>query len=449
MKRHSYIALVLVATILGAGSALAAEANLFVKEWYPKANDFVFVCDATDFEATSYSWHYGDGHKLLNIANGDTYHRYTSLGTFTVTCEAMNGETIASDSITVPVTEIKHFNGGGGGSDDGDDQTGDQAGDDQEPPAETSLSVAIAPFYPQDSNYVFQCDAQGFAPNSYSINFGDGQLLNEVQQNSFFHTYDAAGIYTVSCSGSDGATSESGSIQVTVSDSTPPADNNGNQTNQTNQTGNTVSAELAVVSGFPFEHNYAFECTAGGFTPTSYTFVFSDGATETRPVNDIYHTFSASGEYAVSCTATDGASIAQDSIQVSVQTPAADPDPASGEAGANVALFVSSQEGMHYELTCEDYGAEAQGADWHWNRIVNGTAFIFSPQDENNDPMIFGVTFSEPGQYQVTCQPGLGMPDAFQVPRYYNYADENEYHNRVICSKGCSLDLARLDIVVE
>lgn len=62
--------------------------DLHIMKWYPKGPDFVFVCNATGFTPTSYSWFYGDGHKLLNIVNRNTYHVYESLGDFTVSCTA-------------------------------------------------------------------------------------------------------------------------------------------------------------------------------------------------------------------------------------------------------------------------------------------------------------------------------------------------------------------------
>jgi hypothetical protein len=85
----------------------AIDANLFIKEWYPKGPDFVFVCEVEGFTPTAYSWFYGDGHKLLNITNRDTYHVYEELGEYEVMCIATDGVNIASDTLMIEVTSLE------------------------------------------------------------------------------------------------------------------------------------------------------------------------------------------------------------------------------------------------------------------------------------------------------------------------------------------------------
>lgn len=82
-------------------------ANLYVKEWYPKGPDYVFVCNATGFTPTNYTWFYGDGHKLLNIHNQNTYHVYDALGDYRVMCSATDGVHMANDSIDITVTSLE------------------------------------------------------------------------------------------------------------------------------------------------------------------------------------------------------------------------------------------------------------------------------------------------------------------------------------------------------
>lgn len=81
-------------------------ASLYVKAWYPKGPDYVFVCNVTGFTPTAYSWWYGDGHKLINITNGDTYHVYESLGNHTVACIGTDGNNSAGAAIDITVTSL-------------------------------------------------------------------------------------------------------------------------------------------------------------------------------------------------------------------------------------------------------------------------------------------------------------------------------------------------------
>ncbi|MBI2546067.1 CHRD domain-containing protein [Candidatus Woesearchaeota archaeon] len=77
--------------------------SIFVKEWYPKANHYVFVCnlEAADFTPTRFSWFYGDGEKQVDISNRDTYHIYQSGGNFTVLCFGTDGDRIRGASLDI------------------------------------------------------------------------------------------------------------------------------------------------------------------------------------------------------------------------------------------------------------------------------------------------------------------------------------------------------------
>ncbi len=88
-----------------------ASVNLHIKEWYPKGPDYVFVCNATGMTPIAYSWYYGDGQKLINISNRDTYHVYESLGQKTVQCSATNGVVAVNDTLQINVTSLQRVNG--------------------------------------------------------------------------------------------------------------------------------------------------------------------------------------------------------------------------------------------------------------------------------------------------------------------------------------------------
>src|SRR3989344_3061184 len=80
--------------------------NMYIMKWFPKGPDYVFACNASGFEPARFTWFYGDGHKLLNILNQNTYHVYQSTGTFTVSCTATDGNLSASDTMAVTVTNL-------------------------------------------------------------------------------------------------------------------------------------------------------------------------------------------------------------------------------------------------------------------------------------------------------------------------------------------------------
>lgn len=79
--------------------------QLYIKHPYPKINgtfvDFVFVCNMPTMAGTTkYSWFYDDGHKLIDITNRDTYHRFPKKsGPYQVVCVARNGTHYATDMV--------------------------------------------------------------------------------------------------------------------------------------------------------------------------------------------------------------------------------------------------------------------------------------------------------------------------------------------------------------
>ncbi|HLG23832.1 MAG TPA: PKD domain-containing protein [Candidatus Nanoarchaeia archaeon] len=84
----------------------SVSVELGIMQWYPKGPDYVFVCNPVGFNATSYTWFYGDGHKLLGIANQNTYHVYEALGHYTVSCSATDGVNTASDTLEINVNSL-------------------------------------------------------------------------------------------------------------------------------------------------------------------------------------------------------------------------------------------------------------------------------------------------------------------------------------------------------
>ena len=80
-----------------------SSANLIVSPYYPQGNNYDFQCNTLGFTPNSYSWNFGDGHQLLNIANSNVYHTYINSGTYNVTCSATDGQITETDSLIVNV----------------------------------------------------------------------------------------------------------------------------------------------------------------------------------------------------------------------------------------------------------------------------------------------------------------------------------------------------------
>jgi hypothetical protein len=100
----------------------AGDANLRVKEYYPKGADYVFVCETPGFAPTRYHWYYGDGEKLIDISNRDTFHRYGSTGQYTVQCVASDSSRTSTGTMVVSVTNASD-GVAVNETDDGDDNT--------------------------------------------------------------------------------------------------------------------------------------------------------------------------------------------------------------------------------------------------------------------------------------------------------------------------------------
>jgi hypothetical protein len=83
------------------------------------------------------------------------------------------------------------------------------------PQRDNNVDLAVAPYFPQDTNYVFTCDVTGFTPTAYYWYFGDGEILANTTQNTAFHTYQP-GDYTVACQATDGVNWGSDALDISV-----------------------------------------------------------------------------------------------------------------------------------------------------------------------------------------------------------------------------------------
>jgi hypothetical protein len=174
----------------GVRAAVAAEpasVELRVKPPYPKGSHYVFECIATGFAPNTYNWQFGDGEQQPRSTRWNVYHIFRQNGDYTVSCTASDGQTTASDSMTVSV--------------DG-------------PVDEANLYVKA--WYPKQNHYVFVCETAGFTPSRYDWFYGDGEKLLDIANGDTYHIYRQVGTYNVECNAESGSNTASDSLQITV-----------------------------------------------------------------------------------------------------------------------------------------------------------------------------------------------------------------------------------------
>jgi hypothetical protein len=255
-------------------TSTGATVNLYIKEWYPKNNHFVFVCDEDGFVADRFTWYYGDGHKLIDIQNRDTYHIYEQTGVYTVNCTASNGATSASDSMTINVLQSglpteTFVNGTGNNSNTTTNTTNSAA-----LCAEATVSVTNT----NGRDVSVSCsESADFTPTNYVWNFGDGNVV--VGNAASTHTYASDGTYTVSCVATDGDSVAMGNSGVSISTTTTTTNetNTTTTTNTTNETNTaTFDATLVAVDGVTTNATGSVTATVDEDDDMTLTGSFSD-----------------------------------------------------------------------------------------------------------------------------------------------------------------------------
>jgi PKD repeat protein len=211
-----------------------------------------------------------------------------------------------------------------------------------------------------------------------------------------------------------------------------------------------ASVDLSVSPYFPADYNVAFECSATQFTPTHYTFDFGDGSRETRPVYDIYHTYTANGTYTVTCTATDGTNTASDTVNVSVTMPFT-PNPLDRYT-MTLQLTAEVLHDRAVNMTCQPVGFRRADTVTQWqffgdgpnqgyhhpgaiNTNGSGSFGLDGIQFQQNTPLTVVNTFPTAGDYFSLCS--VVYYDPQYRPDYYDYTSD-KYHN-IACPGGCQM----------
>jgi PKD repeat protein len=80
-------------------------ATVTVAPYFPQGMNYIFLCGTSAFSASTYTWDFGDGQKLLDVSNNNVWHTYSTPGTYNVKCDAKNslGTQLAKGTLTVTV----------------------------------------------------------------------------------------------------------------------------------------------------------------------------------------------------------------------------------------------------------------------------------------------------------------------------------------------------------
>jgi hypothetical protein len=90
-----------------------ASAAIAIQDWYPKGNDYVFLCNTEGMnpETTTFDWNFGDDSKLYDLLSSDVYHTFPGPGIYDVVCVANDGEhnEVAQLQVVVGAPEVPEF----------------------------------------------------------------------------------------------------------------------------------------------------------------------------------------------------------------------------------------------------------------------------------------------------------------------------------------------------
>ena len=218
-----------------------------------------YSCSTTGLTApVSYDINFGDG---VHSSSRSGTHTYMDAGTYLSSCSASDnygGYSVAFQSITVNKPNMPI----------------------------SSMNFSITPktgYAPLATSY--NCEANGDAPVSYRILFGDGSATTNSRGS---HTYSSPGNYTAQCTAKD-ANGDSKTLFYHVAVMKPKFPEG--------MSFSIIPREGSV----PLATNYY--CNATGSSGVTYKINFGDGISSTAQSGS--HTYNSVGSFTASCTATD------------------------------------------------------------------------------------------------------------------------------------------------
>jgi PKD repeat protein len=252
-----FVALALLAPVSAAAPAVDLQIT-------PNGATITAQCVATDMTPEAYDFDFGDGTIVTDTAADTVQYTYASSGNYNIYCAATEGSTTVFDTeaiaVTVPLATL-------------DVQSG----------------------FPMNNTYVFVC-TNNFGADTFDWDFGDGEMLTDVSNDNVMHTYTTAGNYTAYCQATQGSMSASATLAVEIMNSIV-----------------NPSVSVYVKPPFPQENNFTFVCETPGMNPSTYDWEITHVSSGVREYlqydissNEIWHSMRSTGDYFVSCSATEG-----------------------------------------------------------------------------------------------------------------------------------------------
>lgn len=125
--------------------------------------------------------------------------------------------------------------------------------------------------------------------------------------------------YPMCISANNASSTNTTQTNETTSNQTLPQANATQSTNQAESNSGSASLALSIAPWFPQGRSYVFKCTANGFVPALYDWIFGDGNKQLNSQNnDVYHTYSAAGNYEVRCNAKNTSTSIWSSLNITV-----------------------------------------------------------------------------------------------------------------------------------
>jgi plastocyanin len=250
-----------------------------------------------------------------------------------------------------------------------------------------SVSLNIAPGYPQDRTYVFDCVANDFNATGFDWSFGDGTNVPGISGAGVLHTYVTNGDYTVACTGTDGNVNASQTLLVNV---------NGSQQNASNATNGTVDLSLSVLS--PLAQLYDTLVPLHFITNVPSTMTYRLNGTETVGCSGcmVYgqNITPGPGQYALTAYAVTANESVNQSVAFGVFSTLNATPPSNQTGGASITVKDHYPQTGAYVLECNTPGFTPASYSWFYGdgmkslRIHNQNVFH---------------TYTVNGAYQVLC----------------------------------------------
>ena len=320
----------------------------------------VVFTDTSTNTPTSWYWVFGDG-DATNRTVQSPVHTFTGAGTYNVNLTATNGggsDTTATQSITVGLAPVSSF-------------TKDKTS------GTSPLTVVFT-------------DTSTGTPTSWYWVFGDGDATNRTVQ-SPVHTFTGVGTYNVNLTSTNayGSNQTPSTQSITVGDAP------------------VASFTKSATSGStPF--TVVFTDTSTN-TPTSWYWVFGDGDTTNRTVQNPVHTFTVDGTYSVNVT----------SINAYGSSTSAAQDITAGTVAS--ASFTKSKI---YDVVGQSvvFTDTSTGSPTSWKWVITNSTVTTTLQNPT-------ITFNIAGIYGVnlTVANGLGGDTSAIQAVYVGYIGNNAW----------------------